>query len=228
MKPKRIILIRHGESEGNIDGRIFERIPDHQTALTDQGKRQARDTGQTLAKIIGSESIQFYVSPSKRSWETYEELHKVFYQNRIVVYEEPRIREQDFGNFQNYEEVQRQLDERRQFGRFFYRFPNGESGADVYDRVSIFLESMFRAFQRADFPENVLIISHGLTIRLFLTRWFHWRVKYFEALANPGNCEYFILDQQPGQGYRLITPMRTKYPVDLENNASDDLFEISE
>lgn len=28
----------------------------------------------------------------------------------------------------------REKAERESYGRFFYRFPNGESGADVYDR----------------------------------------------------------------------------------------------
>jgi hypothetical protein len=41
---------------------------------------------------------------------------------------------QDFGNFQDAEGKKREKAERLRFGRFFYRFPNGESGADVYDR----------------------------------------------------------------------------------------------
>lgn len=28
--------------------------------------------------------------------------------------------------------------ERLRYGRFFYRFPHGESGADVYDRMTVF------------------------------------------------------------------------------------------
>ena len=40
----------------------------------------------------------------------------------------------DFGNFQDAEGKQKEKAERLRFGRFFYRFPNGESGADVYDR----------------------------------------------------------------------------------------------
>ncbi len=35
---------------------------------------------------------------------------------------------------QDAEGKQREKAERLRFGRFFYRFPNGESGADVYDR----------------------------------------------------------------------------------------------
>ena len=48
--------------------------------------------------------------------------------------EEVQLREQDFGNFQDMEGKKREKAERLRFGRFFYRFPNGESGADVYDR----------------------------------------------------------------------------------------------
>ena len=39
---------------------------------------------------------------------------------------------------QDAEGKQREKAERLRFGRFFYRFPNGESGADVYDRMTIF------------------------------------------------------------------------------------------
>lgn len=50
--------------------------------------------------------------------------------------EECRIREQDFGNFQVEERMRAVKETRLKFGRFFYRFPEGESAADVYDRVS--------------------------------------------------------------------------------------------
>ena len=41
-------------------------------------------------------------------------------------------------NLQDAEGKQKEKAERLRFGRFFYRFPNGESGADVYDRMTIF------------------------------------------------------------------------------------------
>ena len=37
---------------------------------------------------------------------------------------------------QDAEGKKREKAERLRFGRFFYRFPNGESGADVYDRCA--------------------------------------------------------------------------------------------
>lgn len=40
------------------------------------------------------------------------------------------------GNFQDREQMKMQKALRVQYGRFFYRFPNGESAADVYDRIT--------------------------------------------------------------------------------------------
>lgn len=40
------------------------------------------------------------------------------------------------GNFQDQEQMKIQKAARKQYGRFFYRFPNGESAADVYDRIT--------------------------------------------------------------------------------------------
>lgn len=56
--------------------------------------------------------------------------------------EDIRIREQEFcGTFQN-EHMHLTKKERGRYGHFFYRFPNGgESAADVYDRVSVFMDT---------------------------------------------------------------------------------------
>jgi hypothetical protein len=50
--------------------------------------------------------------------------------------EECRVREQDFGNFQVEERMRAVKETRQRFGRFFFRFPEGESAADVFDRVA--------------------------------------------------------------------------------------------
>ena len=98
-------------------------------------------------------------------------------------------------------------DERDQFGTFFYRVPGGESGADVYDRLSGAMDTIHRDFQKDDFPPNMIVVSHGLTIRLFLMRWFHWTVEEFEKLRNPKNCQYYILDKMPDNKYEMKTEM---------------------
>ena len=36
-------------------------------------------------------------------------------------------------------------------------------------------------------------VTHGLAMRLFCMRWFHWTVAEFESLSNPGNAEVRML-----------------------------------
>ena len=50
------------------------------------------------------------------------------------------------------------------------------SGADVYDRVSTFLETLYRDMEKGGCGQNAVIVSHGLFCRLFLTRYYHWSV----------------------------------------------------
>jgi broad specificity phosphatase PhoE len=61
-------------------------------------------------------------------------------------------------------------------------------------------------------PRNVLIVSHGLTMRLFCMRWFHWSVRFFESLSNPGNAETRVLLRQPDHRYKLDQPFEQWSP----------------
>lgn len=139
MLPERIILVRHAQSEGNIDNAAYTYIPDPQIPLTGTGKVQAEQAGRRMLDIAAASGdthkFFFYTSPYRRSIETYAQIAGVIpRQMQAGVQEEVQLREQDFGNFQNAAEKAQEKSERLRFGRFFYRFPNGESGADVYDR----------------------------------------------------------------------------------------------
>ena len=50
--PKRIILIRHGESQGNIDETAYQNTPDWQIRLTEKGRAQAEQTGKILREML--------------------------------------------------------------------------------------------------------------------------------------------------------------------------------
>jgi broad specificity phosphatase PhoE len=76
----------------------------------------------------------------------------------------------------------------------------------VYDRVGGFLESLFRSFEAPDHPPNVLLVTHGLAMRLFCMRWFHWTVADFESLSNPGNAEMRMLVLGEDGKYTLDRP----------------------
>ncbi|MBA0783258.1 hypothetical protein Gotri_001005, partial [Gossypium trilobum] len=148
--------------------------------------------------------------PYERTRSTLREIGKSFSKKRVIgVREECRIREQDFGNFQVEERMKATKETREKFGRFFYRFPEGESAADVFDRVSSFLESLWRDIDLNRLNNdpsqdlNLIIISHGLASRVFLMKWFKWTVEQFERLYNPGNCEIRVMELGCGGEYSL-------------------------
>ena len=220
--PRRIVLVRHGESYGNVDESEYTRTPDSQVRLTRKGHEQASATGQRLRALFDSDDVVggalgqgqgqgqgqggnykvfFYISPYRRSKETALGIAQAFDNAQITgVREEPQLREQDFGNFQDLKRKQLEKRERRYFGRFFYRFPDGESGADVYDRITIFEDHMVRDIDAGRFCEgtNMVLCTHGLTLRLFLMRWFHWMVAEYERIANPANSTPIILERIEG------------------------------
>jgi broad specificity phosphatase PhoE len=146
--------MRHGESQGNLDTSAYTTTPDHSIPLTPQGIQQARLAGDNLRRVVSGEGcspdwrLYFYVSPYARTRSTLRELGRSFSKKRVIgVREESRVREQDFGNFQVQERMKIIKETRERFGRFFYRFPEGESAADVFDRISgnlFLLESFHR------------------------------------------------------------------------------------
>ena len=203
MKPKRIVLIRHGESEGNVDKIVYSQKPDYALLLTETGKQQATDAGVKLKQVIADESAMFYISPHFRTRMTFEGLAESLPKHQLRYVEEPRLREQEWGHLRSLENCYLVDKKRDEYGTFYYRIPEGESAADVYDRVSDFFGTLYRDFEKPDFSDNVIIVSHGMTIRLFLMRWFHWTVEEFERVANPGNCQILVMEQNKSGKYQL-------------------------
>ncbi|KFY82456.1 hypothetical protein V500_10537 [Pseudogymnoascus sp. VKM F-4518 (FW-2643)] len=221
-KPRMIILIRHAQSEGNKNRDIHQNIPDHRVKLTNDGWDQAHEAGRQLRALLKpDDTLHFFTSPYRRTRETTEGILNTltsddpspssFPRDNIKVYEEPRLREQDFGNFQPCSaEMERMWQERADYGHFFYRIPNGESAADAYDRVSGFNESLWRQFGEDDFASVCVLVTHGLMSRVFLMKWYHFSVEYFEDLRNVNHCEFLIMRKDEDSGkFILENKLRT-------------------
>ncbi|KAI9075130.1 hypothetical protein K1719_042861 [Acacia pycnantha] len=209
-RPRRIILVRHGQSEGNVDEAVYTRIGDPKIALTDKGKAQAEDCGNKIRDLLLKDESQnwklyFYVSPYRRTLQTLQYLARPFERSRISgLREEPRLREQDFGNFQNREKMRKEKQMRLLYGRFFYRFPNGESAADVYDRITGFRETLrndinigrFQPPGEEKIDMNLVIVSHGLTLRGYGGRYSLLMHHSEEELREFGLTDEMLIDQE--------------------------------
>lgn len=201
----KIVLIRHAESLGNVDELAYCRIPDHALPLTPHGEDEAKAAGPQVRSLLGTGPTAVYVSPYLRAKETLRLLGVSDLTERII--DEPRLREQDWGNLQDPVEQEIEKQRRHEFGHFFYRLPHGESGADVDDRVASFLAELeAHLVYRPSHPNTVLVVSHGLAMRLLCRRLFSWSIDLFESLSNPGHCEYRILERAEDGTWLLDRP----------------------
>ncbi|XWS61737.1 hypothetical protein CRYUN_Cryun07bG0151500 [Craigia yunnanensis] len=177
-RPRRIILLRHGQCEGNVDESVYTRVADPKIVLTEKGKTEAEECGWRIREMIEKDGatdwkVYFYVSPYKRTLETLQHLGRAFECSRIAgMREEPRIRQQDFG-FR--ETLRADID----IGRFQ---PPGERSPNV----------------------NLIIVSHDLALRVFLMRWYKWTVEQFERLNNMDNGNIIVMEKGYGGRYSLL------------------------
>jgi len=205
--PKRIILVRHAESEGNIEEAKYTVVPDPSICITARGREQAAAAGATIRQLFEADGepyrLHFFMSPYKRSRETAAAIISCLDTDCLAgIQEEVQLREQDFGNFQDLRSKTREKAERLRYGRFFYRFPNGESGADVYDRITQLLDHLVRDINAGAYPPgtSLVLVTHGLALRIFMMRFMRWTVDEFLQVWNPRNCESIILE-------RIISPI---------------------
>ncbi len=179
-----IKLVRHGQSKANTEEIDPQFIGDFRTPLTALGEEQAREVGRQLGSEFFERSL-VYVSPYERAQQTLREIMSVAAGSQpLAVYEDPRLREVDHG----YSDVKDQAPLRERHGWFYYRYKDGESPADCYDRVSGFMESLMREVERKE-AERVLLVTHGLALRCFVMRFLHLTVSEFERTENPGNAD---------------------------------------
>lgn len=227
---REIYLIRHGQSQGNADKTIYKTTPDYALRLTEKGRGQAINRGVNIGKDIlyPGEPVYFYCSPFYRTRDTLNGIiegivsnldghtkSNVYYHYKRSVYEDSRLREQEWGQLPGKGFDENAEVERDHFGPYYYRFQGGESCADVEDRISSFLNTLWRDFQKEDFPNKIFIITHGMTMRVFLKRWFHHSVEEFESWANPENCGMVCIkeyrDEESGRSkFRLCGELKKK------------------
>ena len=72
----KLICIRHGQSEANVDHKLYETLPDYTIPLTETGRHQARELGIELNTTFPLMDNPRYLihSPWVRARQTSEEI----------------------------------------------------------------------------------------------------------------------------------------------------------
>ena len=212
----RILLVRHGESLGNVDPTVHATTADHAVPLSERGHDQARQAGRLLADYLDAHitgtrpHVRLWASPYKRTRQTADcvvEHARGWVTDRV---EHILLCEQQFGLFDGVAEAD--LPDRfprehayydmltRFGGKFWARMPQGESRFDVAKRI----HQAFGTFHR-DAAEHgirdIIVICHGVTLRAFVMMWCHLAPEWFEAEKNPNNCAVRLIDGGADHGY---------------------------
>ncbi len=158
--PKRIILVRHAESEGNarlVDMSVSVPKPNHRYEITPRGVEQARMTGTWLKERYGAMDAH-YASTYLRTQQT---LALVCPDAPHAI--DPRINEHHRGIWHSQSVLLRKTkyaEEEEALARegwYHYRAPGGLSGPDV----ELNIHSFFSDLREFHASEQVLIVCHG-------------------------------------------------------------------
>jgi broad specificity phosphatase PhoE len=161
----RLLLVRHGESEGNAAGRLQGQ---GEYSLSELGRKQVRRLAQRLQEYEGMAAI--YTSSQSRAVETAEILARAI---GVPTIPDDRLQEYDVGELTGLtvEEV------RQQFPYIYsawmedveewINMPGGEENEGFRQRVGqVFAEIISR--HRDD--DNVTVVSHGGTLGEFVAQ----------------------------------------------------------
>ena len=152
-----LLIVRHGETEWNAEGRIQGHTD---IGLSENGAQQARSLGQRLAD---RQIDVAYSSDLKRTSET---ARLALGHRNVVLNETPRLREYHKGIFEGMTltEIQTQFPD--EYPKYLekdlsYAPEGGETTRDVSTRMA----SIIQEIKAKHLDETVLVVSHGGALR---------------------------------------------------------------
>lgn len=158
----RLVLLRHGQSYGNVERRLDTRPPGAE--LTPLGRDQAREFARRsrrpalLAHSVAIRALQ-------TAGVIGGELH-------LTGIEVPGVHEVQVGRLENRNDDDAVAEfnaiyERWQHGDLDIPLPGGETGHDVLDRyVPVLTDLRMRYLDDHDWTGDIIVVSHGAAIRL--------------------------------------------------------------
>lgn len=211
----RIYLVRHGESVQNTGENEKLGLADHKIILTNKGKEQAHESAIALRDELNDNigmRCRVWSSPYDRTKETRDVFNSVikFEELGIDTREDIRLTEQQFGLFDGLTEEMWEEEYPKEYayfkkfrdqkGKFWARYPLGESPFDVACRVKTFFGTIQRDYEKHHI-DTLVIFTHGVTLRTFVMEYLHLGVDWYEAEHNPGNCWIRLIDGHEDKGY---------------------------
>lgn len=214
-----IFLVRHAESEANLDESLFSTMGDHTIPLSPEGEQQAAKVGEFMQNYLSmnlpGQPVRLWASTYERTKQTatgmQENAPNVPWETSVrgrQIFGDPRLREREFGYWDGLSDEQIAKEYPREWkhynkvrqerGKYYARPHGGESAADVCNRLATFKETLWRDIKNGH--QHHVVVNHGLTLRCFVNSFLNLSPDDFEEEVNPSNTAVRLLDIDPETG----------------------------
>ena len=218
--PRRLWLIRHGQSAGNVardaaesGGRDLIDIEarDADAPLSELGQQQSAALAEWFAELAEEQPDILLTSPFVRSQQTLKRIAAALGPKKLPIKCDERLREKEFGILDRYTKVgitakfPELAAQRARVGKFYFRPPGGESWCDVILRLRSVVEEMRRDYA----GQGVLIVSHQVVVNCFrylLEEMNEQTILEIDRKGDVPNCsvtEYGFSDTREGRRFVL-------------------------
>ncbi|MDI6880841.1 MAG: histidine phosphatase family protein [Desulfitobacteriaceae bacterium] len=187
----KIILTRHGETLWNIEKRVQGSLD---SALSGKGMAQAK----RLAERLRGEGIQYlYASDAPRAIATAEAIRSELQLDAILI--SPFLREFSFGEWEGKVWAELRAANPDVFSLWDtephrVQVPGGETMQAVSERAWQFLGEIREKYR----GETVCLVSHGLTLKLLVTRAMGFAVEEWNKTPWQFNTAVNVFEEQDG------------------------------
>ena len=226
--PAEIVLVRHGESAGNVardeaEALGLERISidaqrDTDVPLSALGERQAEALGHWLGEQpAAARPTAALSSPYLRARNTAVIALRAAGLSGVPLLIDERLREREFGVLDRLtrrgieSEFPDQARLRRALGKFYHRPPGGESWCDVILRLRSVVETVTRELR----GERVLVVCHSVVVlcfRYLLEQMTEEQILSVDRSVDVANCS--VTSYEPVEGrlslrrFNFVAPLQ--------------------
>jgi glucosyl-3-phosphoglycerate phosphatase len=189
MTLRRLILLRHGQTDYNVDGRMQGHID---SCLTDAGHEQAAEAAPVLASLAPDRLVS---SDLRRAVDTAEVVGAAC---GLPVKFDSRLRETHLGLWQGHTVAEIERDYPGAIATWRsdpgWAPPEGESRIDVVARSRPVVDELDAEFADSDgVSETVLLVAHGGLIAGLVTGLMDLPPSVWPSFGGLGNCRWAVL-----------------------------------